>query len=405
MLGAATDAALRRIERSLTRERALFVAAIFLPVLLLSETAIIWSAPEHRWAFPFGHDFVAFWAAARLHAEGGIEALYDLPRFAALQASVAVRPGLLLWHYPPVYLLLILPLAALPFWLGWALFQAGGLAALALAARRVLPRLDRLGWAALLGAPVIAVSLVQGQNGPWFAAFLIGGLAAWQDGRRWLAAGLFALIAAKPQIGLLVPVAILARRDWRMAGLALVATMALLALTTLALGAEAWTRFLSNTAALSAPLTDPALLAQMPTAYASAVLAGVPGPAALALQAALAALAAAAVWWLWSRPGLPRELPLAGLLFAVLMIPPYGFRYDMVAPLAGTLAMACHARATGWRPGERLLAALLWLWPAAFPALALATGIQTGYALLALGLIWTLRRAAAALPAGRVDPR
>jgi hypothetical protein len=375
-----------------TRDRAVFVALIFVPVTVLAEIIGIWSQPELLWRFPLGHDFVAFWAAARAYAEGGLPALYNLPGFAAIQDTVSVRPGLLLWHYPPFYLLLILPLAGLPFWSGWAVFQAGGLTAFAIVARRIVPTSGLLGWAAVFGAPVIAVTLVQGQNGAWFAAALIGGVAAIEQGRKWLAALLFAFLLAKPQIGLLVPVILLAQRDYRSLGLTALAGAGFILITTATLGVEAWRAFFANTGALADALTDPALLAQMPTVYATLSLAGVPHAAALAFQAIVALIVVVTIWRLWSDPSCRPDLRLAAVLFAVLLVPPYGFRYDMVTALAGACLLARDATTHGWLRGERAGIALLWLWPAAFPALALITGAQTGAGLLFLGLWLVWRR-------------
>ncbi|MEZ5779238.1 MAG: glycosyltransferase family 87 protein [Paracoccaceae bacterium] len=383
---------LARIEAWLTRRRALIVALMLLPVTMAAEFAIIWSDPVLRWRFPLGHDFVAFWTAARLHAEGGLAAVYDLGRMAALQASVAVRPGLLLWHYPPVYLMLVLPLAALPFAGAWALFSAGGMTALALAARRLLPAPGLIGWAALFGAPVIAVTLIQGQNGAWFAAILIGGFLARGHGRGWLAAALFALLMAKPHIAVLVPVALAAAGDWRLIGRTFAAMLALAGITTLILGPEAWQWFLTNTRMLRVPLGDRALLAQMPTAYAALLMVGAPVWAAVAAQGATAALAVAAVWRAWRRTTAGGDLPLAVLLMAALLVPPYAFRYDMVVTLAATLIVARQGVRTGFLPGEKLAVSVLWLGPALFPALALATGLQTGPLLLLLGLHTAFRR-------------
>lgn len=380
------------LDSFVTRDRAMFVALIFVPVTVLAEIVGIWSQPDLRWRFPLGHDFVAFWAAARAYAEGGLPALYNLPGFAAIQDTVSVRPGLLLWHYPPFYLLLILPLAGLPFWFGWAVFQAGGMSALAITARRFLPAKGLLGWAVVFGAPVMAVTLVQGQNGAWFAAALIGGVAAVEQGRKWIAAFLFAFLLAKPQIGLLVPVILLARRDYLCLGLTVVVGASFLMITTAILGIEAWRAFFANTGALTDALTDPELLAQMPTVYATLSLAGVPHAAAFATQALVALAVAVIIWRIWRSPSCRPDLRLAALLFAVLLVPPYGFRYDMVAALAATCLLVRDAMAHGWLRGERTGIAVLWLWPAAFPALALMTGAQTGAALLFFGLWLVWRR-------------
>lgn len=379
------------IEDKLTRERATIFATLLVPVMLAMEALKVWADPAMRWRFPYGHDFVAFWVAAGLSGEGTHQALYQPERFLAAQEAVAVLPGLLLWHYPPTYLLLIVPLAGLSFAFAWAVFSAAGLGALTLAGRRILPVPGRLGWMALLGAPVIGVTLVQGQNGAFVAAALLGGLWAREAGRNWLAAALLATLAAKPHLVLLLPVALIAVRDWRLIWQTALMVAAFVGLTLLAFGLEPWVLFWLNRGTLELTLSEHTLLAQMPTAYASIMLAGGKQWLALSAQAVSAAGAGLLVWRLWAEPRLGGDLRIAGLLMAVLLVPPYGFRYDMVAMLCATLLLTRIGLREGWLRGEKLTIATLWAAPAIFPPFALASSLQAGFLLQLLG-IWAVWR-------------
>lgn len=376
------------IEGWLTRQRALILARLLVPVMLAAEAVNIWSDPALRWKLPYGHDFVSFWVAARLTAEGAHRVIYDPAAFLALQDALAVRPGFLMWHYPPTYLLLLWPLSLIGFSLAWAAFSVGGVTALGLAARRLTDRRDL---ALLLGAPVIGVTLIQGQNGAWFAAAMLGGLWAREAGRPWLAAGLFALLSAKPHLGVLLPVALIAARDWRLFWRTGVMVLGFAALSLLALGAEPWLLFWQNRTSLGIALSDPEVLAQMPTAFAMAILAGAALPVAAVLQGLSVLLAVAAVWRVWRDPRAVAALRAAVLMMAVLMISPYGFRYDMVFSLCATLILMQQASRDGWLPGERLALATLWALPAIFPAIALVSPVQLGFPLQLLGL-WSVWR-------------
>lgn len=379
------------LEGWVTRERALIVAVMLVPVMLAIEALTIWTDPALRGHLPFGHDFVAFWSAARLTAVGAHEALYDPARFWAEQAPVSVRPGFLSWHYPPTFLLFLLPLAGLGFAAAWLVFSIGGMAALALAGRRVLPVPGALGWAALLGAPVIGVTLVQGQNGAWVAAAMIGGLWAREQGRSWLAALLLACLAAKPHLALLVPLALVAAQDWRLIGRTALMVLVLIGLSLAVLGAAPWQLFWAHRDTVQVVMADRDVLAQMPTAFAASLIAGLPMWVALMAQGVSALLAGAVVWRVWADPKAAPDLKLAVLLMAALLLPPYGFRYDLVVQLGAVLLLAGIACREGWLPGEKLVLAALWAGPALFPPLAYATSVQAGFLLQLLGL-WAVWR-------------
>jgi hypothetical protein len=115
------------------------------------------------------------------------------------------------WLYPPIFLLAVVPLAPLPFTWFYGPFQAptAGAAALALSWRN--GPAGRLGFVALLLAPAAVICIVSGQNAPLSLARLVGGfrlLAPWP-----FLAGLFlGALAYKPQLALVVPVALLGAR-------------------------------------------------------------------------------------------------------------------------------------------------------------------------------------------------
>ena len=67
---------------------------------------------------------------------------------------------------------------------------------------------------ALLAAPAVFINAVGGQNGTWTAALFGGGLSLLER-RPLLAGGLLGLLIYKPQLALLIPVALLAGRHWR----------------------------------------------------------------------------------------------------------------------------------------------------------------------------------------------
>ena len=160
---------------------------------------------------PFGDDFINYWSAAYLALHGRAAEIYDPAAFHAFEQTVAGAPiDAYHYSYPPVLLLLTAPLALIPYvpalfvWLsaGWFAFYR----ALSLAMPRAL--------LLAIAAPAVFINAVGGQNGTWTAALFGGGLGLLER-RPFVAGGLLGLLIYKPQLGLLIPVALIAGRHWR----------------------------------------------------------------------------------------------------------------------------------------------------------------------------------------------
>ncbi len=159
-------------------------------------------------------DFFVFHSAARFVGEGGAAtALYDLAAFKRFQISLgAATGGLHPFNYPPSYIFAILPFGLLPYTPALLTWLAATLLLFVLAARCAGLRAAET--IAVIVAPAAMVNISAGQNGFLTSALLVAGLFLLE--RRPLAAGtLFGLLTFKPHLGLLIPVALLARRQWR----------------------------------------------------------------------------------------------------------------------------------------------------------------------------------------------
>src|SRR6185437_7381491 len=111
---------------------------------------------------PLGYDFMAFWSAARLALGGHPAAAFDGASLSAVQhAAVASQPEIWFpWHYPPTYLLAVLPLGLVPYPAALAAFTAGSLALWTAFVRRLLP--DRRAWIVAAAAPAGLINLLDG---------------------------------------------------------------------------------------------------------------------------------------------------------------------------------------------------------------------------------------------------
>src|SRR5712691_1332352 len=353
---------------------------------------------------PIGYDFMAFWSAARLALAGRPEAAFDGPTIAAVQhAAVPFLPNIWFpWHYPPIFLLVVVPLGLLPYPAALAVFVLGTAALWAVLVRRILP--DRRAWIVAAAAPPGLITLLDGQNA-LLTASLAGFALLWLE-RRPVAAGiLVGLLAVKPHLALLFPLALLAEGRWRSIAAAAATVLALCAASLLAFGWASWAAFLQHVPLTLAMGEQGAVpWGTMPSAHVFALSLGAPVLAASVLQAAVALFAACSVWWVWRRRGAPFEAKAATLVAASLLVWPYLFYYDLTWAALAIAWLATLGLADGFLRGEREIFLFAWLAPALMPPVQLLTSVQLGFPAVLLLLVAAVRRAAMARRLGQAPP-
>jgi hypothetical protein len=232
-----------------------------LGLLILYSAACFWvltgnTPPLNRSGQPIGGDFIAFYAAARVVTAGDGPLLYDSARVAVLQrALLDGRAGDFYdaFRNPPFFALLYVPLTPLdllPAYVVWLLVSCAFL----IVAIRILiaevPALAARGKGLLviaLAFPPVFFGLIDGENSTLSLLLyaLLFRAVARDDQTQfgiWAAVGLF-----KPQLFLVLPLVMLARRWWR--GLAAyVGVAVILAAVSFAIvgpsGAQGWLRIL-----------------------------------------------------------------------------------------------------------------------------------------------------------------
>ncbi|MCB9761096.1 MAG: DUF2029 domain-containing protein [Alphaproteobacteria bacterium] len=377
----------------LDRERLTVYPRIFAALYLLIGGGWLLSGPGllDRGGKPLGGDFITFYAASELVLSGAPDAVFDLERLHAVeQAVIGVPIDRFAWHYPPTALLLVAPLAALPFVAALGIVTLVSLAIYVATLRGVDKGPLLLGLA--LAFPGLFQNLIHGQNGCLSLALLGGGLLLLER-RPGVAGVLLGLLSMKPHLTPMVGLALLAGRQWRALGAMAATALGLAGVSAAALGPAPWQAFVDNLPFAQAVLYEGGVAwEKMPTASAAALLLGAPPVAAKAAQAVVTLGAAGAVAWLWARP-CPHDLRAAGLTLAVLLATPFAFEYDL-AILAFPLALLGVAGArAGWQRGD--VAALIagYALPFLAPALAGLTRLQVGPLVLAALLACALRRA------------
>jgi hypothetical protein len=372
--------ALFREANWLTPDRALAWCRVLLVVTVLGALAwvVLSRGGVDPAGKPLGTDFLSFWTASQLALDGHPQATYEPVRHHAAQMALfgGIDPSsYAAFFYPPVFLLVCLPLSALPYlwalaaWLGvtfWAFWRA---------VRALLPQPEMI--APILAYPAVLVNLGHGQNGFLSAALFGGGMLA-LDARPALAGICFGCLAFKPHLALLVPVALVAGCRWR----ALVATamtaMGLAAASVAAFGTETWRAFLSDSSlahrAMEQNLIGPE---KMQSTFAAIRLLGCSVSVGYAAQIAAFVLAGALLT-LHARSTRDGQSEGAALATASLFASPFVLDYDLTI-LALPLAWTMHrALATRFLPWEKITLLAGFILPLVSRTVAARFGVPLG---------------------------
>ena len=367
------------------------LTAAFFAFDLYRKTAVGLTDGDGR---PIGDDFVNYWSGAWLALHQRAAEIYHWPAYHAFQEQLtgaAVSPNYN-YSYPPLALVLTLPFALLPYVPALGVWLAGGWYAFYRALRLARPNALLLA----LSVPAVFVNTYCGQNGVWTAAFLGGGLCLLE--RRPVIAGvLFGLQAYKPHLALMIPVALLAGRQWRAIAAAAI-TVGVLALASLALaGWDGWRAFLDVAPVLRKfTLEDAdAVWHRNVSVFMAASRLGFGLSAAYALQIAAGLIAAALVAIAWFKDA-PAPVRNAAVLIGVLLATPYLQDYDLVLGAFIVVWLAQYEKAD-----TQIASALILLAPLLASPLAKLTGFAFGPLFIVPALIVTARsvlspRAAAA---------
>jgi len=207
--------------------------------------------------------------------------------------------------------------------------------------------------------------MVSGQNAFLSVGLFYGGFQL-ADRSPAIAGLLLGLLSYKPQLWVLVPVALFAGRQWRVLGWTL-ASAAALAFASLALfGGDVWAAFSAMAREAASPkMVDKMFLvtsSYMTTFLAAGRIIGF-GPAVAIAVHLMGALAGISTVWFAMRRYPSSNLRTTIVAIATLLITPYLINYDMMLIMpAAVLVFRCRA-AKGFLPAEPLLYAVLWLIP------------------------------------------
>ena len=309
---------------------------------------------------PFGMDFASFWAASRLIWAGMANGAYS-PALHKLAEMVAVpATGYEAFFYPPPYLLICAPLAALPFF--WSLAAFMGLTGAAYAA--ALRQAAGSAWmvVAALAYPAVLLNLIAGQNAMLTAAVIGGGLTL-MDRRPKVAGLILGLMVIKPHLALAVPFALVLSGRWAVLGFAALSACAMTGLSTAVFGWEVWPGFLIATES-GRHVLEHGLVSfnRFQSAFAFARMLGIGVDMAYGLQGMSAAGALAALVWTRLRgptPAVERSL----IVVASLLMTPFLLDYDFVVLAFPLVWLLTEWSSRGFPPWGKLVLLAEYLLP------------------------------------------
>ncbi len=327
-------------------------------------------------------DFVNIWVGGRLATVGDLRTLFDPIAYADhVRTLFGARLDMYTWGYPPHLLLLAVPLSHLPLVPAFLLWIVGTGAVFFFVLRQI--GLSPWQAVAVAASPAILDNALIGQNGALLSgAALVGGLFL-AERRPILAGLLLSLLTLKPQLGLLVPIYLLARGQWRPMVWAAGFGAALCTMSLFIFGVDAWIAYATVTAPfmrgfLEAPFGLSAHYMMIPPFVLMRAL-GVATTHAYAIQILVGLVSAALVWHAARRSGESR-MALCLTLCLVPLTTPYAHSYDLVCT-----AVACAlliTRTVQSATAARAVIALAWVFPGI--ALLLAHRILPGLGSLVL---------------------
>jgi hypothetical protein len=309
---------------------------------------------------PIYTDFTTFWAGGMQALHGDAAALYDPAEFLKTQTALLGAQSFLYpnWPYPPTFFLIMAPFALLPyFWafISWNFITLSSCISVVYLIVRRSPAITLV-----LASPFTAWNILFGQNG-FLTATLFGASLLFLERRPVIAGVLIGCLTYKPQFGFLLPVALVAAKQWRALGSAVASTFFLVGASIVALGAPAWEAFPRGIfqqfgvvlQAGGVPDSE-ANWGNLQTVYG--LIRYLHGGAALGWigQGVTALCAAIVVWLVWRSP-VRYALKAALLSAAALLASPHAFAYDLAAIAIPVAFIASDQMCCGLLRGEQTI--------------------------------------------------
>lgn len=332
----------------------------------------------HRAEFPPGWDFSQHYAAAVLAMQGRAAEAYNFQQLSAMESVITgcriqLAPFYLLWNYPPTFLLVVMPLALLPYKAALILWLGIFFLAYVWMLHRIAPH-PLTFWLAL-AFPANYWNFLHCQNGFFFATVLGAGLLLWQRRPR-LSGVLLGLVTCKPHLAWIIPLALLFGRRWKALGAMVITVAAMVAGSIILFGFETWKAFVGNAPFIREILESGAARGyKSASVFAGARMLGASVPTAYVLQILSAIMAIGVVGYAWRRWRDPVVLnPL--LVLGILLSTPYLMVHDLAILAIPIAYFVWQNYDKNLKSYEIITLALAWALPLYSQSLALLARIQ-----------------------------
>lgn len=369
-----------------------FAVLLALPVYVLTLVGLFW-VPNPFQSIEGGPlliDYLSFWTAARDALNGNPAAIYDLIAFKQSQFDLTGSETFFSFFYPPTFLLTVLPFGYLSFEWAFVTFVATGFGLLLISGRAITGSW----WIALClcAVPAVANNFMHGQNAALSAALLGFALVAIER-RRFVWAGVFiGLMTFKPQLGVLIPFALVASSNWRsfLSAGAVAILFALASLTVFGFGV--WLAFYEQIPVASGTLENGWVdWNKMISVYAAVRTLGGSSFLAWGAQLTVSAAVVIAVCRTWSAPA-PHEARAMVLVGGSLLATPFALSYDLTLLIVAIGFLVRQGLEHGFLTYEKTALALIVILSSMTSWSAIQLGIPIA-PLLPAGLVWMgLRR-------------
>lgn len=334
----------------------ILLAAVNIVTLYFQWKAGVWLFRADWSIYP--HDYIAQWAAGMRVNNGQAALVYNWAEQVALQTKLigATKPADFYVFYPPHFLFTTPVFTALKPVPAYVAFLITTIALYAVILNLVVRDWLKAIPAALAGGGAYFCMLWV-QNGFLMGALLLGALVVLPHKPR-MAGVLLGILTIKPQLGLLVPLALAAGGQWRTFVWA-AGTFLILALSAeLILGPGIWATFMRSMSDTVGFLEAGTLWFKMQTPFALALpLLGERG--AYLVQGLVAVGVAVIVVSLWRDRQVPYDLKAAGLIAGTMLVSPYLYPYDAVVLTGAALLLLRTNPRLPWPDRVAILAVIL----------------------------------------------
>ncbi|MEO9527511.1 glycosyltransferase family 87 protein [Roseibium sp.] len=335
-------------------------------------------------------DYLSFWLAGGQALNGTPELAYVPVEFAAIQKDFTGADTVFGFFYPPTFQLLQGGFALLPYKAAFATFIVLTTGMLCLACRMITGA-----WllaVCLILVPACANNAFHGQNAALTAA-LYGFFLVGIERQKMILAGVaLGLLTIKPQLGILVPVALIASGNWRTFLSASVTTLVVAGASVAVLGAGVWLVFWQQAPVAAAMMELGGVeWGKMVSVYGGLRLLGLAHGSAMVVQVVVGLAAAVCVWRAWRRSE-AMAVRSAVLVGGALLVTPFALSYDLTLLVVPCAYLIRDGLKSGFLPYEKAVLALVIVLSASTSPLAVWLGLPVA-PLLPLLVIWLgLRR-------------